>query len=364
MKAKLWHKEFMWNGHSFTSDLEIIDFASEYYPELTAFIHEWFGASGKLQMKTSGSTGKPKIIVLRREHMINSARATATFFDLGAGSRALLCLPLGYIAGRMMLVRSMIMGWHLDVIAPSSTPDIPKQNHYDFSAMVPLQLYNSINDLENIRTLIVGGGQVSETILNKISSLNTKIFATYGMTETITHIALSPLNKAAGGRGNEMVYTALPGVGLSTDDRQCLLIKAPHISSEILVTNDIVDLKAEDSFTWIARYDHVINSGGIKLFPELLEARYKNLIDSEYFIYGIPDRSLGEKVALVIEGNESETILDRIQNFHKELSNSVAKYEIPKELFFIDSFVRTETDKINRSLTVSKLLNSMSEKKA
>ncbi len=198
MKAKLWHKDFMWNGHSFTKDHDMIEFVEEYYPELTAFIHEWFGASGKLHMKTSGSTGKPKIITLQREHMINSARATATFFDLGAGSRALLCLPLGYIAGRMMLVRSMIMGWQLDTIVASSTPDIPKQKIYDFAAMVPLQLYNSSDLIGKIKILIVGGGKVSDTILDRISGLKTKIYATYGMTETITHIALSPLNKAAG----------------------------------------------------------------------------------------------------------------------------------------------------------------------
>ncbi|MGB5322572.1 AMP-binding protein, partial [Lutimonas sp.] len=307
---------------------------------------------GRIQMKTSGSTGRPKTILLSRDHMINSARATATYFDLQAGSRALLCLPLGFIAGRMMLVRSMVMGWHLDVIDSASSPKIPKDIHYDFSAMVPLQLFNSMNDLENIKTLIVGGGQVSETIINKISTISTKIYATYGMTETITHIALSPLNKAAGNKGKETLYKALPGVVLSTDHRQCLLINAPHICSEEVVTNDMVDLISADSFIWLARYDNVINSGGIKLIPELIEARYKSLIDNEFFVYGLPDKRLGEKLVLVIEGPESTSLLKQIKNVHKRWASSVPKYEIPKEIMFVKNFVMTETGKINRSQTM------------
>ncbi len=331
---------------------------AERYPELSIFINEWFSESGQIQMKTSGSTGKPKTITLSREHMINSARATAAYFNLEAGSRALLCLPLGFIAGRMMLVRSMVMGWHLDLIESSSTPKIPKHRTYDISAMVPLQLYNSIGELENMDTLIVGGGQVSDNILNKISDLSTKIYATYGMTETITHIALSPLNKAAGSNGNEMIYSALPGVVLSTDNRQCLQISAPHICPEEVVTNDIVDLVAEDSFKWLARYDHVVNSGGIKLIPELIETRYRNLIDHDYFVYGLPDKRLGERLVLVIEGIETSALREKIKEAHKNWKPTVPAYEIPKQVLFIKSFVRTTTGKINRFQTVKMLSQS------
>ena len=349
MKAKLWHKDFNWDGNSFSTDQNLIDFIEKNYPELAEFIKEWFSDSGKILMKTSGSTGRPKSIALSREHMINSARATATFFNLKAGSKALLCLPLGFIAGRMMLVRSMVMGWQLDVIDSSSKPMIPKEKIYDFSAMVPLQLHNSLDQLKNIKTLIVGGGEVSEAILNKIGSLETKIFATYGMTETITHIALSPINKAAERMGSETIFKALPDVNLSKDGRQCLVIKAPQVSSEIVVTNDIIDLRSEDSFKWLGRYDHVINSGGVKLIPELIESRYKNLIEHDYFVYGIDDEQLGEKLVLVIEGNETALILQKIHEFHKKLSDDVSKYEIPKEIFFIKTFERTKTGKINRS---------------
>ncbi|MCP4884886.1 MAG: AMP-binding protein [Flavobacteriales bacterium] len=355
MKANFWHKDFVWDGTSFSSDQDIIVFVEKNYPELNVFFKEWLSDSGKILIKTSGSTGVPKKIALSREHMINSARATAKFFNLEAGSKVLLCLPLGFIAGRMMLVRSMVMGWQLDVIESSSKLMIPKNITYDFSAMVPLQLYNSLDELKKIKTLIVGGGEVSEAIVNQIDSLKTKIYATYGMTETITHIALSPLNKAAGRKGSETVFEALPGISLSADNRQCLVIDAPHISSDIVVTNDIVALEPEDSFKWLGRNDNVINSGGIKLIPELIESRYKKLIEHDYFVVGIPDHRLGEKLVLLIEGKETALMLGKIDEFHKNLNDAIPKYEIPKEIFFINTFIRTQTGKINRSQSLQLL---------
>lgn len=358
MKTKLWHKKFTWDGHSFTTDQDIIDFVADHYPELTMFINEWFGDSGQIHMKTSGSTGKPKTIVLSREHMINSARATAAYFDLKEGSRALLCLPLGFIAGRMMLVRSMVMGWYLDIIESTSKPIIPKQIQYDFSAMVPLQLYNSCDQLENIKSLIVGGGEVSETILNKISSLGTKIYATYGMTETITHIALSPLNKSAGKRGSEIIFTALPKVQLSTDDRQCLRINAPHIGAEELVTNDIVELIADDSFKWLARYDHVINSGGIKLIPELIEKKLQGLIEPSFFISALDDEVLGKRMIMIVEQEEITDLLTMLRKFQENNTAVLSRIEIPKEVYFLKSFLYTDTGKIQRELTKNLVLKN------
>ena len=151
---------------------------------------------------------------------------------------------------------------------------------------------------------------------------------------------------------NETIYTALPGVGLSTDNRQCLTINAPHICSEEVVTNDIVDLISENSFQWLARYDHVINSGGIKLIPELIETKYKNLIDDDYFVYGVPDQRLGQKLVLVIEGLENASVIGKIQAAHIQMRNTAPIYEIPKEILFIKNFVRTATGKTNRFQTM------------
>ncbi len=357
MKAEYWHKDFKWNGRSFSSHAEIIDFVDENFPELNSFIHEWFGKNGEISMKTSGSTGKPKTITLKRVHMVNSAKATAAYFSLSNKSRVLLCLPLGYIAGRMMLVRAMVNGWELDVISPNSSPDIPKKIIYDFSAMIPLQVYKSLDQLENIHILIVGGGEISTTLSKKTDHLKTKIFATYGMTETITHVALSPVNKAAGRNNEEMIFTALPGIHFSTDERGCLMITAPNISTSEVVTNDSVNLISNNSFRWLGRYDHVINSGGLKLLPELIEAKYKDLIDTDFFAFGMPDKVLGQKLVLLVEGKERSTLYKKILDFQKQHSQVVSKYEVPKKVMFVKNFIKTETGKVNRKRTIATLVN-------
>ena len=356
MKVEYWHKDFQWNGISFSSSSEIIEFADQNFPELHTFMQEWFGEKGIITIRTSGSTGTPKTIGLKREHMVNSSKATASFFSLSSGSRVLLCLPLGYIAGRMMLVRSMVMGWHLDVIDPSASPDIPQNVLYDFSAMVPLQLANSINQLEYVQTLIVGGGQISDDLYTKTEHLKTKVYATYGMTETITHVALSPVNRAAGKKDEKHIFKALAGIHFSIDQRGCLIISAPGISSSEVVTNDIVKLLSDSSFIWLGRYDHVINSGGIKLLPELIEAKYKNLIGTDYFVFGLPDAVLGQKLVLFVEGQERLNLHNEIINFQQQHSDEVPKYEIPKRVMFVKNFIRTETGKINRKQTVARFL--------
>lgn len=351
MKSDLWHKNFHWNGESFSSSEDIQAFVGKHYPELQKFIKEWFAVSGLLHVQTSGSTGNPKTIALQRDHMINSARATATYFQLPEGSSVLLCLPLGYIAGKMMLVRAMISGWHLEDIGASSNPKIPKNKRYDFSAMVPLQLFNCCDKLENIETLIVGGGQVSAVILDRIADLKTKIFATYGMTETVSHVALSPINKAAGRLETNMVFKALQGIRFSTDKRQCLKIEAPHICPDTVVTNDVVDLLSAQEFVWLARYDHVINSGGVKLFPELIERKLEKLIDVPFFIDAVEDAQLGQKMLLFLEQENENSILEDLKNYQQAHPEALEKFEVPKQVLFLKKFIRTATGKINRNKT-------------
>ena len=352
MKTKQLHSDFTWNGRSFESEQTYKDFIDLHYPELSQFIEEWFGELGIIHMKTSGSTGKPKQIGLKRAHMIKSAQTTASYFNLSSGSRALLCLPLGYIAGRMMLVRAMVMGWHLDVVTPGSKPEISNQVHYDFAAMVPLQLHNSLDSIKHIKTLIVGGGLVSNSLIKKIETLPSRIFATYGMTETITHIAVSPLNLAAGGKESDLVYQALPNVSFSLGDRACLVINADDVSDEIIVTNDVVALHSDTSFTWLARYDHVINSGGLKFFPEQIEKKLETLVEDSFFITGLSDEVLGERIVMFVEGQKNAELLDDFKTYQKKYPEKLSKKEIPRDIYFLKSFQRTETDKINRNTTV------------
>lgn len=355
MNHKFWHKDFQCNGRSFASEKEIISFIEQSFPDLSSFINEWFGKEGEISMQTSGSTGTPKTIKLRRVHMMNSAEATGKYFDLRQGTRALLCLPLGFIAGRMMLVRAMVLGWNLDIIDPKSRVVIHKTKFYDFSAMVPLQVSSSIDQLERIQTLIVGGGQMSDSLIADISDLKTEVFATFGMTETITHIALSAMNTAASPNFEEKTYTALPKVTFSLDGRDCLVIQAPMISNDEIVTNDLVELISETSFRWLGRYDNVINSGGVKLIPELIEIKLGKIIESPFFIFGAQDELLGQKLMLIVEGHPKPDLLYDIAQYQRINQELMSKFEVPKQVFFIEEFHRTRTGKVKRSETIKSL---------
>jgi O-succinylbenzoic acid--CoA ligase len=334
------HKKFKLNGRSVASKEDLLDYTQKEVTEIFPFLSDWFDASDFVTVKTSGSTGKPKEIRLKKEHMINSARATGTYFDLPEDTTALLCMPVKFIAGKMMLVRALVLGWQLDVVETSSDPlkDIDKT--YDFSAMVPLQLYNSLNKVSLIKKLIVGGGVVSKELTDRIQDVPAKIFATYGMTETITHIAVKALNTDK----RSEFYTVLPEVRIGTDERGCLVIDAPEISDERLITNDLVEIISEDHFRWLGRYDHIINSGGIKIIPEETERKLSPYIASRFFISSVPDPKFGERIILIHEGKPK-------QNLPEIFKKVLTRYEIPKEIFFTEKFTETLTGKIDRNKT-------------
>ena len=296
-------------------------------------------------IKTSGSTGAPKKIELKKSHMINSAKATGEFFQLPERTSALLCLPTEYIAGKMMLVRALVLGWHIDVVAISSTPLKSIQKTYDFSAMVPMQLQKSLDHIHVIKKLIVGGGAVSVALEEEIQNVPTQIYATYGMTETITHIAIKKLNHFE--NTSIRSFQALPNVKLSVDNRSCLVINAPKISDEEIITNDIVNLISPMLFHWKGRYDNVINSGGIKLCPEEIEKKIAPYLESRFFIVGIKEEVLGEQLALIIEGKKLK--------IEDVIFQGLTKYEIPKKIFFVNKFEETETQKIQRNKTLNKI---------
>lgn len=339
-----YHRDFQLNGISFSSSEEMIAYSQSISFELARFLREWFSNDSFVCVKTSGSTGAPKSIQLQKTSMIQSAVATASFFKLPSKTTALCCLSIDFIAGKMMVVRALTQGWCLDIITPSSTPLKKVCHTYDFAAMVPLQLTNSLDKMHLIRKLIVGGGEVSYQLEKSINKLKTEVFATYGMTETITHIAIKPLN----GPNQTSNYQVFPNITIDIDQRNCLVIKAPRISSNIIVTNDIVELISENEFNWKGRFDNVINSGGIKLHPEVLEKNISTKINRRFFVAGIPDKKLEKKLILLIEGGPYPIKYD-------EVFAELKKFEIPKEIFFIEKFVETETKKIQRSKTLDLL---------
>ena len=238
-----------------------------------------------------------------------------------------------------MVVRALTLGWHLDVVLPSLHPLNNVNKQYDFSAMTPMQVENSFYNLNTIKQLIVGGGVVSKSLEEKLQTLKTKVFATYGMTETITHIAVKKLNHKI---YTPNYYQLLPGVEIYKDQRDCLVIKAPKITDDIIFTNDVVQLISDKQFNWLGRFDNVINSGGIKLQPEVIENKLSNVLTNRFFVTGFPDEYLGEKLVLIIEGKETKI------NFTK---SNLTKYEVPKTIYFLDKFIETETGKVNRKQT-------------
>jgi len=300
------------------------------------FLLDWFDDNSYIDMQTSGSTGVPKMIRISKQAMVESAIATGDFFDIHPGDKVLQCLPVKYIAGKLMFIRAFILGLEMDFVAPNSTPLYNNDTVYDFIAMVPLQAKHSLAELKNVKKLIIGGSMISKSLEKQLLKLPTEVYETYGMTETITHIAAK--------RIGEKAFTVLPNVTISYDDRNCLVIHAPRISEEIIVTNDLVELVNENQFVFIGRFDNIINSGGIKLIPEQIEAKLSGKIESRYFVAGKPDEELGEKLILIIEGEKHD--LDPV------VFEELDKYEKPKEIHFTAKFVETENGKIRRKETV------------
>jgi len=335
------HSSFKLQGFSFSNSFELIEFSETISEDLSIFLKQWFNQNNFIEVNTSGSTGTPKKIQLKKEFMKNSAKTTGLFFNLPENTTALCCLSTNYIAGKMMIVRALTLGWHLDVVAATSNPLENIFKKYDFCAMVPIQVKASLWDLHLIKKLIIGGGVISNALYHTLQNVRTKCFATYGMTETITHIAIKPINN------NNPYYTILDHVKINIDKRGCLVIDAPKVADDLVITNDMITIHNSNQFEWLGRYDNVINSGGLKLHPEQIENEISKIIDQRFFVSGVADEALGEKLILVVEGNKTIFDLSKV---------NLNKYQLPKEIYFIDQFIETDTKKIQRKRTLDLLI--------
>ena len=324
---------------------------TEFEKKILQFLQEWFSDSETVSVQTSGSTGIPKVFEIEKKRMLNSAKMTCDFLGLKKGDTALLCLPVQYISGKMMLVRAIERKLKVIISVPSSAPEISQ--NIDFCAMTPLQVQNSLDKIHFIKNLIIGGAAVSEKLKSQISrelsTINhqpsTNIYETYGMSETLSHIALKQISPV-----QENYFTILNDVEISVDERNCLKIFAPKLNPEILQTNDIVELMHFDSaqgdkkqFKFLGRFDNVINSGGVKIFAEELENLVKKHIDKDLVFLGKPDETLGEKLVLVVEGEKDENLKSEILNLKFE-----NKFHSPKEILFLEKFPRAENGKVLR----------------
>ena len=313
--------------------------------DLYIFLEKWFDASPVITVHTSGSTGTPKELVVRKDRMMQSARLTCEFLNLQAGDTALLCMNLRYIGAMMVVVRSLVAGLNLIVRPASGHPLSDIEEPLRFAAMVPLQVYNTLRvpeekeRLEQTDILIIGGGAVDDTLEAEISALPTAVYSTYGMTETLSHIALRRLN----GETASKHYYPFPSVELSLSAESTLVIKAPLICGEVLQTNDIACLYPDGSFTIAGRKDNVINSGGIKIQAEEMEKRLRPFIPVPFVVTSVPDPRLGQALTLLIAGQVD------VRELESKLQMVLDAYHRPRHIFMTESIPQTENGKTDRA---------------
>ncbi|WP_238784189.1 AMP-binding protein [Blattabacterium cuenoti] len=318
---------------------------------ILSFLENWYDNKPILSF-TSGTTGRPKNIFLCKKHMYKRAIKTVEFLKLKKkGIRGLLCLSPDFIAAKMFLVRAIIFKWKIYCIPPSSNPLKNIKEYFDITSMVPLQVFFSLKYLKYIKIVLIGGYSISNFLEKKLQNISTICYSTYGMTETLGHIAIKKIN----GSNKSTFYKSFQDVTLSVDNRNCLRIffscTCTCCRNSFVQTNDIVDMISKNTFIWIGRYDNVINSGGIKIIPELIEKEISSFIPCEkrFFISSIPDNILGEKIILIIEGNPFSL------HFPDNIFSKKKKFYKPKNIFFIPFFTKSLFEKFNRKEIIKKL---------
>lgn len=313
--------------------------------ELDEFLNDWNNESDKVLVHTSGSTGKPKPMWIEKERMRASARMTCAFLNLHEGDTALLCMSLDYIAGKMMVVRSLVGGLRLISVKPSGHPLASLTEAPCFAAMVPMQVYNSLRVprerelLRQIRHLIIGGGAIDADMERELRDFPNAVWSTYGMTETLSHIAMRRLN----GDYASIWYTPFSGVKVSLSLDNCLVIKAPAICADVLKTNDIAVLGEDKrSFRILGRKDNVICSGGIKIQIEEVERVLGQHLSVPFVLTKRPDAKLGECAVLLTESAD-------IENISTVCRNNLPPYWQPRHFFTVDQIPLTATGKPARA---------------
>lgn len=353
----MFHLTYKNQTFSNPSDFQLnIDSYPESIRQGLEFCKQWLEGTEEFEQQTSGSTGTPKKIRITRARMVASAKATQRFFNTDSNSQLLCCLDTGYIGGKMMLVRAMVWDCPIQLVEPSSNPllEIADDHKIDFVAMVPMQVQGSLGasktllKLQSIPHIIIGGAPVSAQLKEELITKQIQAYQTYGMTETVSHIALAKINL------DKLAYVTLPGVSIGVDERGALWVKSEMSGTAKIQTNDLVELQHENSFHWLGRADFVINSGGIKIQPEQLEIKISSTVEqfypiSEFFFFGLNDQKLGEKVVLFIESaNLSKELL---AEFKKAIKAQLSRFENPKEVHVLKEFVRTQSQKINKLQT-------------
>ena len=339
-----------------------------YEAEALDFCRAWLEGQTEFVLHTSGSTGIPKAISLTRPQMAASAHLTGQTLGLVAGDTALVCLNVRYVAGVMMLVRGLELGLPMTIIEPAGNPLArfdPAQTRFQFMALVPLQLQtileqtlNALPILNDAKAILIGGAATSPALEQALQVIDAPVFATYGMTETVSHIALRRLN----GPTRSDLFYALNGVELGTDERNCLHITSAATNGVRVQTNDVVELIATPDpgpvqFRLLGRADRIINSGGVKIQPERVERLIEDALAAEnrparLFVAGLPDDRLGQQIVVFIENRTLEPeVWKQLQG---AIRQQIGPYAVPKAVIRVDEFAETPTGKVDRAQTIDR----------
>lgn len=346
---------------------------SDYEQHVLQFARQWLSGQETFTVHTSGSTGKPKAIQLTRAQMIMSAELTGQAVGLQPGDRALVCVSVAFIAGMMMLVRGFELGLHLTIIDPVSRPlaSFAPDVRFDFTAMVPLQLQETIHSaqhevaiLHGMKAILIGGAPVSMALEHQAQQVTAPIYHTYGMTETVSHIALKRLN----GPQRSDHFVSFDGVRLGLDERGCLTITSALTRGETLQTNDLVELYPDGSFVWQGRIDNVINSGGVKVQIEKVEhaleawlVHYHEGVYAQrrFFVGPLAHPRLGQAVVAVIEESscrDRETVAPEFETtMRNALQQSLTRYEVPQHVYVVPRLLETHTGKVDRRANLARI---------
>ncbi len=314
--------------------------------ELAEFLNEWFSPNPYLTVHTSGSTGTPKELRVEKSRMINSALMTLSFLGLREGESALLCMPLKYIAGKMVVVRSLVGKLNLIPFTPTGHPLKDVTESPVFAAMIPMQVYNTLqvpeeaSKLKGIKQLIIGGGAIDGKLESELRTFPNDVWSTYGMTETLSHVALRKLN----GKEASEWYTPLPHVQVKASAEGTLIIHAPEVCPDVLVTNDLVEFDPKGRFRILGRKDNTINTGGVKVQIEEVEAALKPHLPYPFLITSAPDEKFGERIVLLLEATDTAAT-----TLAEKAIQTLPPYWRPKQVTGVKSIPLTETGKPDRA---------------
>ncbi len=331
------------------SKIEFLTKDEQRINSILTFIEEWNNDNSDILIKTSGSTGKPKEFHVKKIYFIESAKLSGSYFHYKENENIVLALSIDTIGGKMQVIRALIFQMNLIVCDNSRNPLLDLNKKVDYISLVPLQIEeiirNSNEKLSLCKSILIGGAAINASLEENLKKSKLNFFESYGMTETLSHIAIRKI-------GTEDYFTVLKGVTISLKEN-CLVITVPNLGIENLETNDIVEIIDDKKFKLIGRKDLVINSGGYKFHPELLEKKIAKKIDIAFFILGEKNEEFGQIITLFVETIFSETELNQLKDIFVE---NFERFEIPKKIYFVEEFVRTESNKINRFETQKLIL--------